>query len=223
MAEQSEPKSDPPNHGDGDGQMRKERLTDAQAGAVIEHSSRLRSLRQAQDIFTEIGGALGASLNDTLNRVISSEQKRFGAMMRCDAAVCQEVFAGLQAEEASMRRARVEFQEHMACKRESERAKRRLKEAKDTVAKMRKDMRYAESVVVAAEAIKVYSVEEFGKNHKKGGTKEHRKARMEVLERIRTCAELSARQTGAWDFSRHLGIARWLKRMGRIGRSSSRS
>ena len=88
----------------------------------------------------------------------------------------------------------------MACKRESERAKRQLKEAKDTVAKMRKDMRYAESVLVAAEAIKVYSLEELGKHHKKGGTKEHRKARMEVLERIRTCAELSARQTGAWDF-----------------------
>ena len=69
------------NHGDGDDQMRRESLTDAQAGAVIEHSSRLRSLRQAQEIFTDIGGALGASLNDTVNKVIHLESKRFNIRM----------------------------------------------------------------------------------------------------------------------------------------------
>ena len=180
--------------------MDEESLSVTQGDTAIEHTNRVRSLRHAQDIVKDVGGALGASLNDTLNRVISSEQKRFGAMMRSDAAVCQEVFAGLQAEEASMRRARIEFQEHMACKRDRDRAKRQLKEATDTVAKMRKDMRYAESVVVAAEAIKVYSLEELGEDNKNGGNKEHRKARMDVLDRIRRAAELSAQQTGAWDF-----------------------
>ena len=54
-------------------------------------------------------------------------------MMRSDAEVSLEVFAGLEAEKAHMRRARADFQEHMACKREKLRANSQLKEAKDTL------------------------------------------------------------------------------------------
>ena len=180
--------------------MDEESFSVTQDDAAIEHTHRVRSLRQAQNIVRDVGGVVGAALNDTLSRVISSEQKRFGAMMRSDAAVCQEVFAGLEAEEALMRRARVEFQEHMTIKREKERVKRQLKEAKNALVQVRKEQRNAEAVVAAAEAVKVYSLEELGHGNKKGGTKQHQKARMDVLDRLRRAAELSAQQTGAWDF-----------------------
>ena len=89
----------------------------------MEHSTRLRSLKQAQEIFKQVGGALGASLNNTVNRVIHAESKRFYTRMRADEGVCREVRAGLEAEETCYRRARVEFQEHMERNREKERVK----------------------------------------------------------------------------------------------------
>ena len=89
---------DVPYRGCGSDQMDEESLSVRQADAAIEHTNRVRSLRNAQDIVKKMGGSLGASLNDTLNRVINREQKRFKAMMRSDAEVCQEVFQGLEAE-----------------------------------------------------------------------------------------------------------------------------
>jgi len=115
------PEVDVPHHGNGGDQTRTESLNGEQADAVIEHSIRLRSLKQAQDIFKEAGGAFGDSLSDTASRVIHSEIKRFNTKMGADKEVRQEVRAGLEAEEAHYRRARVEFQEHMERKREKAR------------------------------------------------------------------------------------------------------
>ena len=67
--------------------MDEESLSVTQGDTAIEHTNRVRSLRNAQDTVKEVGGAWGASLNDTLNRVINREQKRFKAMMRSDAEV----------------------------------------------------------------------------------------------------------------------------------------
>ena len=79
---------DVPHRGCGSNQMEEESLSVTQADAAIEHSTRVRSLKHAQDIVKKVGGALGASLNDTLNRVINFEHKRFYAMMRCNSEVC---------------------------------------------------------------------------------------------------------------------------------------
>ena len=194
------PEVDAPHHGDGDGRERKENLNDEQADAVIKHSTRLRSLTQAKDIFKEVGGALGASLNDTVTRVIHTESKRFNTRMRADQGVCQELQAGLDAEEAYYRRERVEFQEHMERKRETGRVKHELKDALAKLQRARKEQRSAEAVVTAMEEVKAYSIEMLGKGKKNAGNQQHRKARLEVLERLRRSAELSAAQTSAWDF-----------------------
>ena len=170
------PEVDVPHHGDGDDQMRKESLNGEQADAVIEHSTRLQSLKQAQDIFKEVGGALGASLNDTVRRVIHTEIKRFNERMRADKGVCQELRAGLEAEEACYRRARVEFQEHMERKREKERVKRELMDAVAKLQRARKEQRSAEAVVAAMEEAKAYSLDMLGKgrnNRQSAASKRH--------------------------------------------------
>ena len=51
--------ADVSRHGDGDDQTAEASLNAAQADSVLEHSTRLRSLKQAQDIFKDLGGALG--------------------------------------------------------------------------------------------------------------------------------------------------------------------
>jgi len=190
---------DAPHHGDGDGRERKENLNDEQADAVIKHSTRLRSLTQAKDIFKEVGGALGASLNDTVTRVIHTESKRFNTRMRADQGGCQELRAGLDAEEACYRRARVEFQEHMERKRETGRVKHELKDAVAKLQRARKEQRSAEAVVTAMEEVKAYSLEMLGEGNQKASNQQHQQARLGVLGRLRRSAELSTAQTSAWD------------------------
>ncbi len=120
--------------------------------------------------------------------------------MRADKGVCQEVRAGLEAEEAAYRRARLDFQEHMERKREKARVEDEIKDAVAKLKRARKEQRSAEAVVTAMEEVKAYSLEMLGKGKKKGGNQQHQKARLEVLERLRRAAELSAEQTSAWAF-----------------------
>ena len=119
--------------------------------------------------------------------------------MHADPGVCQELRAGLEAEEASYRRARIEFQEHMERRREQQRVKLELKDAKAKLQLARKEQRSMEAVVTAMVAVKVFSLEMLGKGKKKGGNQQHQKARLEVLERLRRCAELSPAQTTSWE------------------------
>ena len=147
-----------------------------------------------------MGGALGASLQDTLSRVIHTENKRFAARMRDDPTVCQVLRAGLDAEEASYRRTRLEFEEHMQQKRESAQAKLELKEDQAKLKKARKEQQQAEAVVTAMVAAKGFSMSMLGHGRKKGGTQQHQKNRFEVFDRVRQVAELSPEQTGHWNY-----------------------
>ena len=192
--------ADVSRHGDGDAQTVKLSLDAEQADVAVEHSNRLRSLKQARDIFKDIGGALGASLLDTVGRVMHTETKRINILMRGDQKVLQEMRAGLAAEEAMYRRGRLEFQEHMQQKREKARVAHELKEATAKLHRARKEQREAEAVVTAMEEVKAYSLEMLGKGNKKGGLQQHHKARLEVLQRVRRAAELSPEQTTQWDF-----------------------
>ena len=88
-------------------------MNEEQADCLLEHSARLRSLKQARDIFKELGGAVGASLMDTVSRVMHIETMRFTTLLQVDENVLQEMHAGLEEEEAIYRRDRFEFQEHM--------------------------------------------------------------------------------------------------------------
>ena len=191
-------------HGDGDGdaEIREASLNAEQADALLDHSTRLRSLKQARDIFKDMGGALGASLLDTVSRVMHSETKRFNGVMRSNENVIQAMHNSLEAEEAVYRRERLEFQEHMQQKREKARVANELKEAAAKLQRARKEQRDAEAVVTAMEEVKVYSLEMLGKGKKNGGLQQHQKARLEVLQRLRKAAELSPDQTSQWELFR---------------------
>ena len=102
--------ADVPHHGDGDDQTVETSLNEEQADCLLEHSARLRSLKQAQDVFKEMRGALGASLMETVRRVMHTGRKRFTTLVQGDKNVLQEMHAGLEAEEAIYRRDRVAFQ-----------------------------------------------------------------------------------------------------------------
>ena len=59
---------------------------------------RLTSLKEAKALLGNIGGVVGASLTNTVNRVMHMETKRFNKRNRTDPAVQQEMKALLDAE-----------------------------------------------------------------------------------------------------------------------------
>ena len=114
---------DCPNHGHGENKGRggKEptvNLTAEQADALLGHSGRVQSLGQAKEVLKNLGGALAASMTNTLDRVIKDETKRFNQRMQGDAVVDKELRASLEAEEKRCARQRIELQEHMQLVRE---------------------------------------------------------------------------------------------------------
>ena len=117
-------------HGDGVG------LSVEQADVVIEHSVRLNSLKEAKGLVANVRGVVGASLTDTLNRVMHMETKRFNKRNRTDPAVQQEMKALIDAEETKFRRDRADLQEHMRQTKERDRARRELAEV---TAQLKKD------------------------------------------------------------------------------------
>ena len=61
-------------------------------------------------------------------------------------------------------------------------------------------MKRIEAVVAAITSNKAFSVEMLGQGRAKGGNKEHRLNRYEVLERVRRVGNLTEDQKGQWDF-----------------------
>ena len=78
----------------------------------------MRRLTEADEIFKEMGGTLGASLRNTVGQVVNGENKRFAAQMKGHKKVSSDLLAGMQAEEARFRQGRVEYTEQMKLKRE---------------------------------------------------------------------------------------------------------
>ena len=194
-----------PHHGDGDvGEVVArdpgESLSAEQADALLGHSSRLQALDQAKGILNGLGGSLGASLRDTVSRVIRVETKRFRARMHGDALVAKEMRASLEAEEARYRSDRLRFQEQMQQRKEKKRAAAELKDVAEQLKKARRDNRQAEAVAAARESIKSFSPLMLGQGKKKGGGPQFQKARFEVLERVRSLATLSPEQGNDWEY-----------------------
>ena len=70
-----------------------------QARSVLGHCGRVQALEQARNIFADVGGVVGASLQNSVNTVIAVETKRFHQRIGGDAAVAAELCASLEAED----------------------------------------------------------------------------------------------------------------------------
>ena len=77
---------------------------------------------------------------------------------------------------------------------------KQVKECKALVKNATADVKHVNAVAAAMESKKAYSALQFGQGRKKGGLKEHRAARYDVLERCRRVGNLSNEQEGQWEF-----------------------
>lgn len=178
-------------HGDG--------LTADQAEVALEYSGRVQQLQQAKDILKGMNSVVGASLALSVDRAIKSESKKYHQRTQGDVAVDKAMRSSFEAEQASCRRQRAEFQEHMQQVKEKKRLEVELKSATDELKNIRKASRDACAVVTARETIKTFSLLSLGKGKKNGGGAQCQKLRFEVLERVRAIAPLSAEQSNDWE------------------------
>ena len=167
---------------------------------TFKQDKKLRQLRDADVIFKDIGGTLGASLRNTLANVVHAESKSFAAQMKQDPKVTADLARGIMAEEARMEDARVEYKEQMSLKRENTMAKKALADTDRELKKRKQDLKHQDKVIAAMTASRAYSLASLGDGHKKGGTKDHAKNRSKVLDQVREVGELSAEQTFHWVF-----------------------
>ena len=160
----------------------------------------LRQLREADALFKDVGGVLGASLRNTLSNVIHAEEKRFASHMHGHPKVIRDLQEGLRAEEMRMREARVEYAERMRLKKETDLARKALQDADRELKKRKQDLKYQDKVMAALATSRAYTLNMLGATNKSGGNKEHAKNRFKVLDQVREVGELSAEQTFHWSF-----------------------
>ena len=196
------------SHGDGGGGDG-ESLSVEQVSTLHEHSARFQSLQEAKRILESIGGALGASLSNTVGKVMHNEQKRFRQRIDGDAAVEKAMRTTAEAEEAEARRQRAEFQQAAQRKRETANVERELQQSRAKLRQARRDLREATDAAEASEALKSFSLEAMGKGQKNAGGAAFRKVRQEALSRVRSVARLSPEQRNDW----HHFATNWDKKM----------
>ena len=191
--------ADAQHHGNGATALTEVETVDEDAiELTFKQDKKLRQLRDADVIFKDIGGTLGASLRNTLANVVHAESKSFAAQMKQDPKVTADLARGIMAEEARMEDARVEYKEQMSLKRENTMAKKALADTDRELKKRKRDLKHQDKVIAAMTASRAYSLASLGDGHKKGGTKDHAKNRSKVLDQVREVGELSAEQTFHW-------------------------
>ena len=106
----------------------------------------------------------------------------------------------LKEEEASFRAARADARFQLEQRQATRKATAELQSVVTALKKAKRDARAAEAVVVANEAVKLYTLDQLGHGKKSGGPECCRRARLEVMQRVRNAAELSDEQSNDWEF-----------------------
>ena len=173
-------------------------LSAHEAALCHDHRGRLETLGEAQRVLSLVGGTQGASLCLSVQRAIHDEHKRQQAFCVGSAAVAAAMVEAAALDERHFTRQRAEFRESCAEVKKKRAAENELKETEKQLTKMRKDAKKFDKAAEAREAVKSYSAKMLGGGAKKGGTKAHANARLEVMNRIRVISEISAPQRNEW-------------------------
>ena len=97
---------------------------------------------------------MGASLSNTMDRVMGSETKRYRQRMKGDPSVDKALRASLQSEESQFHCDRLELQEHTRMVKEKMRAKAELERINAEVKRATKQTKEVDAMVPAREAEK---------------------------------------------------------------------
>ena len=82
--------------------------------------------------------------------------------------------------------------------REEQAELREIHAAMQALREARKKLRKVKKIIASIEETRAYTLESFGKGMPNGGTKDHRKNRFQVMDRVRSVACLTPPQATCW-------------------------
>ena len=129
-------------------------------------------------------------MSSSLDLMVRVEVKSFRAHNDCAPVVRADMEQLMKEEEASFRAARADARFQLEQRQATRKATAELQSVVTALKKARRDAREAEHVVVANEAVKLYTPEALGHGRKRGGPESCRKARPEVMQRVRNAGAL---------------------------------
>ena len=148
----------------------------------------------------DLHDSVGASLQNTLKKVIHEQRKRFTKRHGKNPEVLQSMRESAELEEQLAQKSRLAYRESLRQKREHIVIQHMLNEGKQKLAKLRKNETSIEAAQNIHDQVKRYSLEKLGFGHKTGGTAAHKKERKNVLSRLRGCGGLSAEQDANFEW-----------------------
>ena len=166
---------------------------------VLVENDRMKSLEEMRKKAADLHDSVGASLQNTLKKIIHDERKRFTKRHSKNPEVLQSMRKSAEKEEQLAQKSRLQYRESLRQKRERTVIQHKLNEGKKKLAKLRKN----ETSIAAAQNIqdqmRRYSLEKLGLGHRNGGNATHKKSRKDVLSRLRGCGGLTAEQEAIFE------------------------
>ena len=167
---------------------------------MLEFRSKMRAYKDCYDSLRALQSPIAHSLSDTVDRVMHVERKRLRDQSKCPAEVFARMDAMLQVDLTKRRRLQEEYQKAMSHAKEKHFLQKKVAECKGHYKQISQEMKRIEAVVAALSHPKVFSPEMLGLGKPRGGNKEHRHNRYDVLERVRRLGGLTEDQKGQWEF-----------------------
>ena len=174
-------------------------LHSTQHTALLDYKAKMDAYKECYHILRGLRSPIPQSLCNTVDRVMQVERKRLHQLDKCPAHVFARMDEMLQDDTKKRRKLKEEYQKAMSQAKEKYALQKKVSECKSTFKELSAEIKRIEAVAAALTNQKVYSPEMLGQGRPKGGNKEHKQNRYDVLERLRRIGNLTEEQNGQWE------------------------
>ena len=167
------------------------------AEVVIQHSARREALKQALEIVAQLNCP---SLELTISRVMHDDERKLRQIQNAPSAVAAAMERQREAQERAATQEHKLVQEQLAAKLATKAAKAEAKEYQNKLNRVRTQLKDAQDLLAAKEALKSYTPEMLGEGKARGGGAVFRARRFEVMDRLLTHGKLTPQQNNDWNW-----------------------
>ena len=167
------------------------------AEVVIQHSARREALKQALEIVAQLNCP---SLELTIARIMHDDERKLRQIQNAPSAVAEAMERQRDAQERAAMQEHKLVQEQLAAKRLTKAAKAEAKEYQNKLSHVRMQLKDAQDLLAAKEALKSYTPEMLGEGRARGGGAAFRARRLEVMDRLLTHGKLTPQQNNDWNW-----------------------
>ena len=184
-------------------------LSATQADEVIKHNARREALKNALEI---VGQLNCPSLEISISRIMHKDEQNLRNRLQTDPAVALTFQKNRLAQEQAFAQETLQIKDALAAKRATKAALAEAKEQQQQLQRVRAQLRDAQDLLAAKDALKSYTPDMLGDGRPRGGGAAYRARRREVLDRLLSRAKLTPQQRNDWCWFKD----EWDKKMSEI-------